>query len=382
MNVVLLTNILTPYRAFFFDKLYNYFKNNNINFTVLVMAETEPDRNWNYSDLKTEYTILLENKSLNLFNMNIHINSNIISKLSEMKPNIVIAAGGYNLPSVYMATMMKKKIGYKILFWSESHLNEIKHHNRLVIALREYIRKKIYIKFDGFWYSGEMSKIFITKYAREKKLIFVPNLIDSDLYKQGLTIHNSQKVKLKDMYNLEKDKFIFICPARLNKVKGIDKFIKLIAKSSNKNNITILIPGEGELKEYLQEISSEYKLDVRFLGFKCQDEMVKLYSISDCFLMPSLSDPNPLTCVEALHSGLPLIVSSHVGNNPEVIEYGKNGFVFDYSKEKEAIEAIDFIVKSDYNWREEARSCSLRIAEDIYNVDKVVANLIKETTEI
>ena len=40
-------------------------------------------------------------------------------------------------------------------------------------------------------------------------------------------------------------------------------------------------------------------------------------------ILPSLSDPNPLSCIEACWSANPLIVSEHVGNNPEIITEGR-----------------------------------------------------------
>lgn len=51
--------------------------------------------------------------------------------------------------------------------------------------------------------------------------------------------------------------------------------------------------------------------------------MIELYSISDVFVLPSISDANPLTCIEALWTELPLFISENCGNYPEVIEQGK-----------------------------------------------------------
>jgi hypothetical protein len=55
-KVILLTNILTPYRKFFYDLLFKVFAQQGIDFKVLVTAESEPNRNWKYDELKSEYT--------------------------------------------------------------------------------------------------------------------------------------------------------------------------------------------------------------------------------------------------------------------------------------------------------------------------------------
>ena len=94
--------------------------------------------------------------------------------------------------------------------------------------------------------------------------------------------------------------------------------------------------------------------------------------------MPSLSNPNPLTCIEALWCGLPLLVSTHVGNYPEVIRIGKNGFVFDYSKPEEAVNIISQVIASSSEWRTNAKKVSLDIATIVYNPKNVIDRSIKE----
>lgn len=132
---------------------------------------------------------------------------------------------------------------------------------------------------------------------------------------------------------------VWIIPARLSPEKGILNFMDLLVKTKFKeSNITIIIPGTGPLESNIKAKITDLGLKISLLGFQNQKEMAELYALSDVFVLPSLSDSNPLTCIEALWSGKPLLVSAHVGNYPEVIEEGVNGYVFDYSKSPQAIE--------------------------------------------
>lgn len=144
----------------------------------------------------------------------------------------------------------------------------------------------------------------------------------------------------------------------------------------------MLIPGTGEYQSEIEKKIANVNLDVRLLGFQQQDHIMELYAISDFFILPSLSDPNPLTCIEALWSGLPLLVSTHVGNYPEVVQEGLNGYVFDYSNPQRAINQIECLLNSSMEWREKATRVSLEIAKSIYNSENVVKrfvdNLINE----
>lgn len=98
--------------------------------------------------------------------------------------------------------------------------------------------------------------------------------------------------------------------------------------------------------------------------------------------MPSLSDPNPLTCVEAVWAGLPLLVSNHVGNYPEIVEIGKNGFVFDYSNTDIIFNILDTINKLEDEWYQNAKKISYFKAQNNYKVKKLVTNIINELISV
>lgn len=377
MNIVIITNILSPYRRFFFDSISRYAMNNDINFSVVLMADTEKGRTWTYDDLKTEYTTLLDNKTLNIKDdIFIHFNKGLKGTLEKLRPDIVIVGGSYMFPSVWRSIQLQKKFNYKLLFWSESHLNSQKGYSGIKIKVRELIRNKLYKSFDGFCYAGKMSKELIDKYANNNaEMYFVPNLVQPEVFKKAVGIRESKYNDIRKKHSIDNDRYVFICPARLEKVKGIEEFIKIYSKVSQKS--TILICGEGELYDDISNLISKVEdSDIRLLGSKSQEELVELYSISNCFLMPSLSDANPLTCIEALWAELPLLVSEHVGNYPEVIKDGENGYSFSYDNSDELVIKINRLINSNSQWRKNAEIVSREIVEKIYDPDKAVKNLI------
>lgn len=332
MKILLYTNILTPYRKYFYDLLNERCRSLGHQFGVLVMAETEGNRPWKYYDYATEYTSLLSFRTFSRGETYIHFNHKLCDKLITFEPDLVVVAGSYLCPGAWVIAKNKKKLNYKCLFWSESHLNERKNNGYIKNYSRELIRKNFYKLYDGFWYAGKMSKEFIMKYAQKDSFYcFVPNLIDESIYKAAQFMSAEEKMRLKNQYNLESNKKILFCPARLSPVKGILEFLDILEKVSINENIVFLIAGEGELRDSIQKVALDKGLDVRLLGNKNQMEIVGLYAISDVFVLPSLSDPNPLSCIEALWAGLPLFISEHCGNFPEVVENGTNGFVFSYS---------------------------------------------------
>lgn len=213
------------------------------------------------------------------------------------------------------------------------------------------------------------------KYAiKDAKYCFVPNLIDERVYQNSYHMSKAQKQDIRQLLQIENNKKILFCPARLSPVKGILEFLDILEKLNQKQNVVFLVAGEGELKEYIENKAKEKKLDVRLLGNKSQEEIVRLYGIADIFVLPSLSDPNPLTCIEALWAGLPLFISEHCGNYPEVIDSGKNGFVFTYKNVEVASELLEKLLSQSELMREQ----SVYKAINQYNSKAVTKRIIGE----
>lgn len=375
-RVVLLTNEMTPYRKSFYDKLYESFKSMGIDFKVLTMTRLQKGYNWNFDEVMAPYVHLMKGIHISSV-VSMHLNFEVSSQLRTLRPDILIMAGSYMNPTSWLAMRSLKNSKCKTFFWSESHLNEVRDYNSLILKAREYIRNKFYKKFDGFWFAGKLSKEFIGKYASKDAIMqFVPNLIDNTTYYTKSTELRQNIITLRDKWGVSVNKKVAIIPARLSKVKGILEFIDLLTKSKYRDSLTILISGTGPLRDEIQEQIEKSGLDIRLLGYQQQDNVIELYSLSDLFVMPSLSDPNPLTCIEALWCRLPLLVSSHVGNYPEVISEGVNGYVFEYSDEDKAIEKIDKILSASTEWYSKASEKSLEIATNHYNSQSVARELI------
>jgi glycosyltransferase involved in cell wall biosynthesis len=376
---VLLTNILTPYRIYFYDLLSIYFKEEGVDFNVIVTSKTEPNRNWNYPDFERDYTILSDGKIVQLpNNIFIHLNFNIKKLLEKLQPDIVISAGTYLYPALWTTLYNRRKLKYKVYYWSEAHLYEERNYSKTKIYLREKIRNFIFKKFDGFWFGGKLSLEFINKYSNNSAIkIFVPNLIDNDYFKTSLQFKDNDKIALRKKYGVPDDKIIMICPARLTWVKGQLEFLRSFKDSIHKDKYFILFVGEGDMMSEIIEFSKDISC-VQFLGYKNQNEIVELYSISTILLLPSLSDPNPLTCIEALWCGLSILVSSNVGNYPEVVEEGENGFVFDYKNQISLENALyNFSIWDDSKFNN-AFKVTFKIANSIYDSQIASKRIVKE----
>lgn len=368
MKIVLYTNILTPYRRHFYDLFHDECKKNGDEFYLWIMAETENNRSWHFGDFKTEYATLLPGRTISRGETYIHINKSLKRKVKEVAPDIVICSGSYLCPGVWQLANWKKTFNYKVLFWNESHLGESRDFSSVKFKIRESMRQRFYKKFDGFLYPGKLAKQLVETYAVESaKYIQLPNLIDEKLY--ALNTNDLDR---------NNEKVIMFCPARLSPVKGISEFMDLLAATKNKDKAEVYIAGDGELKQVLVEKANSSGLNFHFEGPKSQMEVVEYYKKANIFLLPSLSDPNPLSCIEASWARLPLLVSNHVGNYPEIIKQGENGFMFSYQDKDEAVRIIDTMLGKGSDWMLKASEISRKIAEDMFDSRKTVSRVVEE----
>jgi len=386
MNIVLLTNILNPYRKAFYDELFRQCTEKGHIFHVLVMSAEEYNREWHYEDYQGPYSILLQCKAFRIGHLPIYINQDLYRQMSKLKPDIVIMAGGYMLPSVWKASSYKKKLGYQTFFWSESHLDEKREYRRMTLFLREKIRKQFYRKFDGFWYPGEKALQFIQKYSNEDAEYFqIPNLIDNTKFlkkTEAITQNPDWKqgsAKLKEKYNISQDKKILFAPMRLHWSKGLIPFMKLLHQTTGAEKVQLVVAGSGEAEaeKEIQNAAAELGIDLKLLGYQEEPQIIELYYAADAFFLPSVSDPSPLTCVEALWCGKPMLVSEYVGNYPEVIRQGENGYMFRYSNEAEALGIIAKFILQTEEWYKKASVISRQIAQEHFALDKVTADLLQ-----
>lgn len=363
MRVAFLTNILTPYRVFFFDILYELLGLNNLK--CYVMTEMLPLRPWSYSDLKREYTELLKGKQL-FFRGNDYLFSyNAIKAVSEFAPDVLIIAGSWTYPTtwaVMLSGKVKKKT--KIFFWTESHNHTgVSNSTKTRPAIRK-IKQVILKKFDGFCLPGKYALETITELIdlSQKKIVYLPNIVDNNFYSKA-NILRERKCELREEREIPEHNFVFFIPASMRQLKGQTPFFENVVDVVKDKPITFVLAGEGPDKNKIERIGKENDLDIRILDYQNQTQIREWYALSDAFLLPSLSDANPLSNIEAAWAGLPLCISCYVGNGPELVEDGVNGVIFDTLNKRSVCEKIEFVLEQDKEWVKKAGLLSHNKAE-------------------
>src|SRR5262249_30156536 len=88
----------------------------------------------------------------------------------------------------------------------------------------------------------------------------------------------------------------------------------------------LVLIGEGPEREKIEDLVREKKLENNVLLLGLRKDVPRLLPAADLFLLTSVSEGIPLTVIEAMAAGLP-VVSTAVGGLAEVVEDGRTGLL-------------------------------------------------------
>ena len=138
--------------------------------------------------------------------------------------------------------------------------------------------------------------------------------------------NEGKREKYRAELGIDKNTFVVITVAELNKNKNQKVAIEAFAKADIPNSRYILCGcgnNEMELKKLTKKLDIENK--VIFLGYR--HDIASLLYVADCFLFTSRREGLGMAIVEAMAAGLPVLVSDIRGPKDCIVP-GKSGFAF------------------------------------------------------
>ncbi len=187
--------------------------------------------------------------------------------------------------------------------------------------------EKYFIKFflNSF---GKSEKIFTLSPEFQKKIIdwgykgeviVETTMVDDSLLKNFF---------LKDKYEiLEKRKTIKILfLARIEREKGIFEMLKAFHELTHKiKDIELIIAGEGKDFEELKKVTLNEK-NIQLLGHVEGEEKINLFKECNIYVLPSYSEGLPISVLEAMAFGLP-VITTNVGGLKYFFQDQKMGYL-------------------------------------------------------
>lgn len=107
---------------------------------------------------------------------------------------------------------------------------------------------------------------------------------------------------------------------------------------------------------------------IYFAGKVTDEELVVWYRKAYIFILPSYFEGQPLSILEAMASGLP-VISTKIGSIPEVVR-GQNGFIIEKGDYKTLADKILSLLENEDLWRNMSNN-NIKDAKEKYNVERV-----------
>ncbi|MGM0589099.1 MAG: glycosyltransferase family 4 protein [Bacteroidota bacterium] len=227
--------------------------------------------------------------------------------------DVIVNGAGYAYRGIH--SEITKLSSARTVLWSES----TRLDNR-PWPWKKWIKQKRVSSYDAAIVAGNSHKEYLQDLSMDSnKIQVVGNVVDNDRF------------ILTDQNNATG----FLYVGRLLDIKNVDGLIRAYKRyrehlqKLDKSPWPLKIIGDGPERQKLENSSGELITQgIRFLGLRQPDELPEIYANASVFVLPSISEPWGLVTNEAMAAGLPVMLSDKCGS-AELIEHGKQGFIFD-----------------------------------------------------
>jgi glycosyltransferase involved in cell wall biosynthesis len=207
-----------------------------------------------------------------------------------------------------------------------------------------------------------------TKMAVTQPIQVVANGIDLKLFDEDVEIDVAKK------YGIPTDKPVIFFAGRMERRKGIHLCGPIVEAILRKHDVAFVFAGQ-DLFGYMEKTllpsvkNQNLRGSVHYIGKLDLPELRACVRSADIFMLPSLWENCPYSCLEAMAAGR-AIVSSDQGGMPELIQHGENGLLARCDDSASFVEQIEKLIE-DSELRRRLGAAARRTVELRYTDDHI-----------
>lgn len=195
--------------------------------------------------------------------------------------------------------------------------------NKVTDYLRKKYIKKNMIEFVGI--SKQITNLFKEAFSNAKVS----------------TIYNGIELPEKQIQTIKEYDFVNV--ARFSQQKNHKLLFDAFEKFYHSHpKAKLLCLGDGELFNYYKDYVSKLESNHNIFMIGATNDIYNYLRLSNCFVLSSLYEGNPISILEAMSCGMP-IVAPRVGGIPDVVIEGKNGLLFEVGNEEQLVTCLEKI---------------------------------------
>lgn len=248
-------------------------------------------------------------------------NPTLGARLHAWSPDAVLLFG-YNYRS-HLRLILRAR--WPLIFRGDSHL--IDHPPPR--AVKRWLLHLLYGRFAAVTYVGHANRDYFRAFdVPASRLHFAPHCVDATHFTATPALRASSAA-LRTQLDLG-DRRVVLFAGKLIPAKQPLPLLRAFLSLSPPDTALVFV-GQGEDLPALQAVAATRPdVIVRFLPFANQSEMPARYLLADLFVLPSIGlyETWGLAVNEAMHLGVPCLVSNRVGCQRDLVTDGETGWVF------------------------------------------------------
>ena len=252
-------------------------------------------------------------------------NPELCPRLAAWRPDAVLLFG-YNWRSHQRVIWWARRRRVPLLFRGDSHLLG----PRRLSLFRRWLLRFMYGRFAAITYVGAANRdYFHALGVRDKKLFFAPHSVDADRFTASAPAAREQADKLRTELGLAGRRVVLFA-GKFTPAKQPVELLQAFLQVAGPDDALVFV-GDGAEKARLAGLAAgQPAACVRFLPFANQTEMPARYALADIFALPSRGGYETwgLAVNEAMHLGVPCLVSGLVGCQRDLVTDDETGWVF------------------------------------------------------
>ncbi len=252
----------------------------------------------------------------------------------------LVIANGYTQPLYRLGTRLAKGAGIATalrldsVLWDGSFLKNLA--KRVLFAT--YMKKT----YDLFLGVGSLTLDYLKAFGvpAEQTGLF-PYAVDVEAFRDRSVLMPDERAALRERLGVPVDAPLVLALAKFNEREAPWDLLRAFDRLRDRE-IWLVLAGDGPERVDLEETARASSLDrVRFPGYVPYPELPELYAASDLFVHPAREERWGVSVQESLACGLPVVASSRVGAGVDLIEPGRNGFLYEAGWEGELARRVE-----------------------------------------
>jgi glycosyltransferase involved in cell wall biosynthesis len=129
------------------------------------------------------------------------------------------------------------------------------------------------------------------------------------------------------LIGIPEDAFVVGWIGRMTAVKRTEDVVRAMRRLVDRGvDAYLCLVGDGPDREPLEQLAHELGITRRCLFVGYQEDVSAFYAAFDALLLPSVNEGTPVSAIEALAAGRP-VVATRVGGVPDVVVDGEDGYL-------------------------------------------------------